>query len=242
MIFLFLVMKALWSTLLATFKSVIEYYYLQPTRLCIPSLWCLGLLWWLSGKESAYNAGDTCRRCKVWSLGQEDPLEQGVVTHSSNLAWETPWPEEPHGLRRVGYDLTTEQQRSAMMCLFCNWKLVPFDPLLQPLQAHWCLGKLRVSHFCCPFRIRATHKFHNTARIPLWSWGPSSTWRTLLALGSCRLPSSPPSTSLSSAPSWGWIWEGPVCPTRLLHLLRANQRLPPLPAPSTRRTLMKPTE
>ena len=33
----------------------------------------------------------------IWvpSLGQEDPLEKGMVTHSSILAWEIPWTEEP---------------------------------------------------------------------------------------------------------------------------------------------------
>ena len=29
----------------------------------------------------------------VWSLGQEDPLEKGVATHSSILAWRIPWTE-----------------------------------------------------------------------------------------------------------------------------------------------------
>ena len=33
----------------------------------------------------------------VSSLGQEDPLEKGMVTHSSILAWEIPWTEEPGG-------------------------------------------------------------------------------------------------------------------------------------------------
>ena len=33
----------------------------------------------------------------VWSLGQEDPLEKEVGTHSSILAWEIPWAEEPGG-------------------------------------------------------------------------------------------------------------------------------------------------
>ena len=32
------------------------------------------------------------------SLGQEDPLEEGMVTHSSFLAWRSPWTEEPGGL------------------------------------------------------------------------------------------------------------------------------------------------
>ena len=35
---------------------------------------------------------------QVWSLGQEDPLEEGMVTHSSILAWEIPQTEEPGGL------------------------------------------------------------------------------------------------------------------------------------------------
>ena len=35
----------------------------------------------------------------VWSLGLEDPLEKERVTHSSILAWEIPWTEEPGGLQ-----------------------------------------------------------------------------------------------------------------------------------------------
>ena len=34
----------------------------------------------------------------VQSLGQEDPLEKEMATHSSILAWETPWTEEPREL------------------------------------------------------------------------------------------------------------------------------------------------
>ena len=35
----------------------------------------------------------------VPSLGQEDPLEKGMATHSNILAWRTPWTEEPGGLQ-----------------------------------------------------------------------------------------------------------------------------------------------
>ena len=35
---------------------------------------------------------------RVGSLGQEDPLEKEMPTHSSILAWEIPWTEEPGGL------------------------------------------------------------------------------------------------------------------------------------------------
>ena len=45
----------------------------------------------------------------VQSLGQEDPLEKEMATHSSILAWRIPWKEEPGvlqstGLQRVGHD------------------------------------------------------------------------------------------------------------------------------------------
>ena len=36
------------------------------------------------------------------SLGWEDPLEKGVETHSSILAWRIPWMEEPGGLQSTG--------------------------------------------------------------------------------------------------------------------------------------------
>ena len=38
----------------------------------------------------------------VQSLGQEDPLEKGMATHSSILAWRIPRTEEPNGLQSVG--------------------------------------------------------------------------------------------------------------------------------------------
>ena len=48
----------------------------------------------------------------VWSLGQEDPLEKEMATHSSILAWKILWSEEPGGLQsmglqRVGHDWAT---------------------------------------------------------------------------------------------------------------------------------------
>ena len=39
---------------------------------------------------------------QVRSLGQEDPLEKGMVTHSSVLTWRIPWTEEPGGLQSMG--------------------------------------------------------------------------------------------------------------------------------------------
>ena len=39
---------------------------------------------------------------RVPSLGPEDPLEEGMATHSSILAWRIPWTEEPGGLQYIG--------------------------------------------------------------------------------------------------------------------------------------------
>ena len=42
------------------------------------------------------------QEAKIWSLGQEDPLEKELATHSSILVWEIPWIEEPGGLQSMG--------------------------------------------------------------------------------------------------------------------------------------------
>ena len=51
----------------------------------------------------------TMQETWVQSLGWEDPLEKEMATHSSTLAWEIPWMEDPGrlqsmGLQRVGHD------------------------------------------------------------------------------------------------------------------------------------------
>ena len=59
---------------------------------------------------------------KTWvrSLGQEDPLEKEMATHSSILAWEIPWTEpgglQFTGLQRVGHDLVPKQRQQH--CIF----------------------------------------------------------------------------------------------------------------------------
>ena len=44
----------------------------------------------------------TMRETRVQSLGQEDPLEKEMTTHSSSLAWKIPWMEDPGRLQSVG--------------------------------------------------------------------------------------------------------------------------------------------
>ena len=56
-------------------------------------------------------------------LGQKDPLENEITTHSNILAWEIPRTEEPGGLQfmelqRVGHDLVIKQQQHALDIFF----------------------------------------------------------------------------------------------------------------------------
>ena len=83
----------------------------------------------------------------VQSLGQEHLLERGIATHSSILAWRTPWTEEPGrlqsmGSQRVRHDLVTEQQ----------YTYVDRHRLIPPAVADPSFGGSRVLvyfHGCC---------------------------------------------------------------------------------------------
>ena len=44
---------------------------------------------------------------RVQSLGQQDPLEEEMATHSSILAWEIPWTEDPGGMQPRGTESWT---------------------------------------------------------------------------------------------------------------------------------------
>ena len=64
-------------------------------------------------KNPPANTGD---RSLISGSGREDPLEKEMATHSSTLAWEIPWTEEPGGLQsmwsqRVKYDLATKTNK-----------------------------------------------------------------------------------------------------------------------------------
>ena len=70
----------------------------------------------------------------VWSLGQEDPLEKGMATHSRMNAWRIPGTEEPGGLQfmvlqRVGHNWVTNTSTSTVNGLFraslvAQWQIV----------------------------------------------------------------------------------------------------------------------
>ena len=60
----------------------------------------LGFSWLLGDKELPEKL--PAQETQVQSLGQEDPLEKEMATHSSILPWEMPWTEEPGRLQSMG--------------------------------------------------------------------------------------------------------------------------------------------
>ena len=95
---------------------------------------------------------------RVWSLGQEDPLEKEMATQSSILLWEIPWTEEPggatvHGVTRVRHNWATKQEQTyqewslrfsllSVSCVICKsfpllwghkWVLASFRSIISTL-------------------------------------------------------------------------------------------------------------
>ena len=62
---------------------------------------------------------------QVQSLDHEDPLEKGMATHSSILAWRIPWTEEPGGLQSMGSQRVghTNQENSKCPSTHSNLKI-----------------------------------------------------------------------------------------------------------------------
>ena len=79
----------------------------------------------------------------VWSLGWEDPLEEGLAAHSNILAWRISWMEEPGRLQsmasqRVGHDWPQKQQHTYMWG-FLAAQMVKSLPAMQETWV-WSLG------------------------------------------------------------------------------------------------------
>ena len=82
------------SALLNSFVILLLFYVLLA--ICASFSFHAGLPWWLNGKESTYNA-----ETRFQSLGEKDPLEESMATHSSILDWRIPRTKEPDGLQSI---------------------------------------------------------------------------------------------------------------------------------------------
>ena len=72
----------------------------QKNRAMYPSIQALGVLQWLSGKESACSAGASGDVGLIPGLGRSPG--GGMATHPRILAWRIPWTEESGGLQSIG--------------------------------------------------------------------------------------------------------------------------------------------
>ena len=82
------------------------------------------------------------RETWVQYLGWEDPLEKGIATHSSILAWRIPWTEEPGGLQYTGSQRGghKESDTTERLSLFQRMKLVT---RLKPQFPNHCASERR---------------------------------------------------------------------------------------------------
>ena len=74
----------------------------------------------------------------VQPLCQEDPLEKGMATHSSILAWRIPWTEEPGRLQSMGSRLKRLSTHAHLLNLCCWWCL-QFEGSLNITKQWWLL-------------------------------------------------------------------------------------------------------
>ena len=59
---------------------------------------------------------------QIWSLDWQDPLEKQMATHSSILAWEIPWTEEPGGLQSMGWQSERTQRLNNNITHMGEWQ------------------------------------------------------------------------------------------------------------------------
>ena len=118
------------------FCLLLFHFSWDRTSLCllvsVSQLLLFGLPLWHSSNRSAGAAG-----VGVQSLSQEDPLEEGMATHSSIPAQRIPWTEEPGRLQsirsqRVGLAMTEVTQHACM-----QWLLFTTLPLLMPFHCSY---------------------------------------------------------------------------------------------------------
>ena len=73
---------------------------------------------WASLMAQMVNNLTAMQETLVQPLGWEDPLEKGMATHSSILAWRIPWTEEPGGLESMGWQIVRQDGAPTLSLTF----------------------------------------------------------------------------------------------------------------------------
>ena len=103
----------------------------------------------------------------VWSLGQEDPLEKEMATHSNILAWEIPWTEEPGELHSMG---SQSQTSSTGRINASRWSQISsFLSQSHSLRTHFL--PRRVSGHLCSMLNHFSHVW-----LFVTPWTPLAPW------------------------------------------------------------------
>ena len=105
----------------------------------------LGRGWGFPGGASGKEPACHCRRHNetwVWSLGREDPLQEGMATHSNILGWRISWTEGPAALQSMGSERT--EHKWSVVAQSRNF-LDP--PVLNPFPWNLCLFLLSLLYF-----------------------------------------------------------------------------------------------
>ena len=98
---------------LAPFVQEILFHYIAFAPLSkINQQYACGSVCWTSPGAQVVKNVPAMQETWVWSLGQEDPLGKGMATHSSIIAWEIPWTEEPGGLQSIVLHRVTHEWSS----------------------------------------------------------------------------------------------------------------------------------
>ena len=106
------------------------------------------------------------RETWVWPLGWEDPLEKGMATHSSILAWRTPWIEYPGGLLR--HDWVTDTFTASTSLYIASLNLIHPCVCMYLCWVHGCSDASVVSISLQPCGLQPARIFCLQARILEW--------------------------------------------------------------------------
>ena len=111
----------------------------------------------------------------VWSLGCEDPLKEGMTTHSSTLAWRIPWTEEPRELQSMGsqsvkHDWVTKHSTIHSFIVYELIKITGRNthehfPVLSSILINW-LGAQQEAIFMHTFLLQVTLGFKLHSSFP----------------------------------------------------------------------------
>jgi len=120
---------------------------------------------------------------QVWSPGWEDPLEKGMATHSSILAWRIPWTKEPGGLQsmrlqRAGHNWATNAHTPWWNIMesvnrVCLGTLMRWHGLKASLRWCLCRGVIEVRQQAIQW-VWSLNRIH--VKHPLFVWGEPGNW------------------------------------------------------------------